>query len=216
MAVLSDWRVEGTENVPAAGPLLVVANHFSFVDPPLLAASISRPMTFVAKAELWEATPARLFCQAIRMLPIRRGEADRTALRGALRVLEAGRALAFFPEGTRGKEPVKRLKQAHDGIAFLARLSGAPVLPVGIYGTEVIDTTNDIVPQALRRPAFRVRIGETFKLPPKTIGKSSQTLSADTAFIMAHIARLLPEHYRGYYAEDAQRLSEHEGTTPAP
>lgn len=217
--LLADWQVEGTQHMPKKGPLLVVCNHFSFIDPPLLVGCMPRVITFVAKAELWDSAGSRLFCKANGMMPIRRGEPDLSALRGVLRVLEEGRAVGFFPEGTRGRDPVKTLKEAQAGIALLARLSGAPILPVGVYGTEVIDSPAAIRRLALKRPSFRIRVGEPFHLPPKPSVKTAQDHTGDTGFIMAHIARLLPERYWGYYADHVRRLTaetERVALRPAP
>lgn len=190
--LLADWQVEGAQQVPHTGPLIVAANHFSFVDPALLAASFPRPLTFFAKAELWRSLPSRLFCQAMGVLPVRRGEPDRAALRAAVAVLGSGGCIAFFPEGTRGRDWPRVLKPARPGVAFLARLSGAPVVPVGIAGTEVVDTAAQIAAQTLRRPAFRVRFGDPLEL--------SADPEAGTDRVMRAIAALLPERYRGPYA----------------
>lgn len=209
-ALLSRWRVKGAELVPKSGPLIAVANHFSFVDPPLLAASFPRPLVFVAKSELWHALPSRLFCQAIGMLPLRRGEPDRSALRAMLRVLNQGGAIGFFPEGTRGRERPKALKPAHSGVALLALMSGAPIVPVGIAGTDVIGTPTDLLTQALRRPTFAVGIGAPFLLPKEAGKRSPALLAAQRDYIMVQIARLLPEQYWGVYAEQTRLSLERE------
>lgn len=195
--LLSRWRLEGLASVPPSGPLIVVANHFSFVDPPLLAASIPRPLSFIAKAELWEAAPSRLFAEGMGLLPIRRGEADLGALRSALGVLQAGGAIGFFPEGTRGREKPKQLKRGQPGVALVARHSGAAILPVGIAGTDVIETPRDIPLQLGRRPPFTVRIGQPFFLERRP-GRAD--LQTDVDGIMLRIAELLPERYRPAYA----------------
>jgi 1-acyl-sn-glycerol-3-phosphate acyltransferase len=193
-ALLANCRVEGRQNVPQTGPLIVAANHFSLVDPPLLGATFPRPLRFFAKAELWNALPSRLFCDAIGVLPLRRGEADRAALRQALGILKDGGAIAFFPEGTRGRSYPRTLKPARPGIAFLARLSGAPVLPVAIAGTDVVDSPADILTQAFTRPRFDVCIGRPVQLP------RDLPLEEATTAVMQEIAHLLPERYRGPYA----------------
>jgi len=205
-SLLADWRVEGEERMPKSGPLIVAANHFSLVDPPLLAASLPRQMSYLGKAELWGNPVGRIFSRGIGIIPLRRGQADRPALRTALTVLERGGVVGVFPEGTRGREHPRRLKPGLPGIALLARLSGAPLVPVGIAGTDAIDRPSDILTRALSRPRFRVLIGDPFDLP----ARNPRDLDADTTLIMTAIARLLPERYWGPYAPEevgnSQRL----------
>jgi cytidylate kinase len=129
------FRVEsrGGENIPARGPVLLVANHSSVLDPPLVGGVSDRQLSFLAKAELFEIP---LFGELIRRLnarPIRREGSDPGALRAAMRVLEEGRALLIFPEGTRGDEGV--IRPAKTGAGMLAVLSGAAVVPVFVRGS---------------------------------------------------------------------------------
>src|SRR5947209_8345778 len=93
---LTRWTVAGLENVPKNGPIIIAANHFGFLDPPLLAASFHRPITLLAKADFWCSQPSRLFCEAMGVLPIKRGEPDRRGLERAAAVLRDGGAVAFF------------------------------------------------------------------------------------------------------------------------
>ena len=126
-------RRRGTEHVPAKGPVLLVANHASFLDPPLVGAALPRQLTFMAKAELFDVP---LFGGLIRRLnarPLRREGGDAAALRMALRVLKEGGALLVFPEGTRGENGI--LGPAKPGAGMLAVLGGAPVIPVYIGGS---------------------------------------------------------------------------------
>ena len=121
------------ENVPAAGPVLLVSNHSSVLDPPLIGSATDRQLSFLAKAELFDLP---LFGGLIRRLnarPIRREGADPSALRTAMRVLEDGGALLIFPEGTRGDEGI--IRSAKTGAGMLAVLSGAAVVPVYIQGS---------------------------------------------------------------------------------
>ncbi|HYY06687.1 MAG TPA: lysophospholipid acyltransferase family protein, partial [Candidatus Limnocylindria bacterium] len=126
-------EVKNREHVPLAGPVLLVANHSSFLDPPLVGGVAPRQLSFLAKAELFRIP---LFGPLIRRLnarPLRREGADPGALRTALRVLEEDGALLIFPEGTRGPEGV--LRPAKAGAGMLAVMSGAPVVPVYISGS---------------------------------------------------------------------------------
>jgi 1-acyl-sn-glycerol-3-phosphate acyltransferase len=126
-------RSRGAEHVPAKGPVLLVANHVSFLDPPLVGGASPRPLSYLAKAELFRVP---LFGGLIRRLnaqPLRREGGDAAALRAALRVLKRGGALLVFPEGTRGEGDI--LGPAKPGAGMLAVLGGAPVVPVYISGS---------------------------------------------------------------------------------
>ena len=126
-------RSRGTAHVPATGPVLLVANHVSHLDSPLIGAASPRYLSFLAKAELFRIP---LFGGVIRRLhahPLRREGADAGALRTALRVLKNGGALLVFPEGTRGEGDI--LGPAKPGAGMLAVLGGAPVVPVYVGGS---------------------------------------------------------------------------------
>src|SRR5207249_9248838 len=121
------FRLEaiGTENVPAHGPVLLVANHSSVLDPPLIGGASDRQLTYLAKAELFKIPLFGALIHGLNARPVRREGADPGALRTAKRVLEEGRALLVFPEGPRGEEGVTRA--ARRGAARLAVSSGAAV-----------------------------------------------------------------------------------------
>jgi 1-acyl-sn-glycerol-3-phosphate acyltransferase len=129
------FRVEGhgTEHVPAEGPVLLVANHSSVLDPPLVGGLCPRQLTFLAKAELFGVPVFGAFIRRLGAKPLRREGADASALRTAQRVLAQGQALLVFPEGTRGEEGV--LRNAKPGAALLAVQSGATVVPVYVRGS---------------------------------------------------------------------------------
>jgi CMP/dCMP kinase len=129
------FRLEaiGTENVPAHGPVLLVANHSSVLDPPLIGGAADRQLTYLAKAELFKIPLFGALIHGLNARPVRREGADPGALRTARRVLEEGGALLVFPEGTRGEEGV--IRPAKPGAGLLAVSSGAPVVPVYVRGS---------------------------------------------------------------------------------
>jgi 1-acyl-sn-glycerol-3-phosphate acyltransferase len=144
-------------NVPATGPVLLVSNHLSVLDPPLVGSATDRKLTFLAKAELFEIPLFGRFIRALNARPLRREGADASALREALRTLREGRALLVFPEGTRGADDGE-LREAKTGAGMLAVVSGAPVVPVYITGS------GRAWPKGRRLPR-RARVTVTFGLP---------------------------------------------------
>lgn len=180
-----DLRVEGTQHVPLAGGLLVVSNHASNTDPPLVASTCPRPLIFMGKTELFRNPLAGALLRAWHVFPVRRGEVDVAAVRLALSLLKEGSALVIFPEGTRHPEGLGR---ATPGIGYLAGRSACPVLPVAIAGSAQIRGFMSL----LRRPQVRVRFGKPF-----TIETGNSEEAAE--LIMRSIAELLPPDQRGHY-----------------
>jgi 1-acyl-sn-glycerol-3-phosphate acyltransferase len=123
----------GAEHVPATGPVLLVSNHVSMLDPPLIGGSVPRRLSFLAKAELFKVPLLGGLIRRLGAQPLRREGPDAGALRAALRVLRRGDALLVFPEGTRGEEGV--LGPAKPGAGMLAVLAAAPVIPVYVSGS---------------------------------------------------------------------------------
>jgi 1-acyl-sn-glycerol-3-phosphate acyltransferase len=208
-AVMTSWllwiigpaRVEGLENVPRTGGYLVVANHCSDVDPPGLGWAVGhrtgRVVHFMAKDEMrrwpligWLASQAGAFY-------VRRGSGDRAAQRTAIQVLEAGRPLAIFPEGTRSRDG--QLKEGRAGAALLAMRADVPVLPVGISGTHRIFEGGRRWP---RRTPITFTIGEPFRLPHND-ELDRAALKEGTERTMRAIAALLPPEQRGRWDSPA-------------
>lgn len=187
----SRWRVEGLDNVPRDGPLVVVANHMSNWDPPLLSLSLGRYAVFMGKEELFRYRPLNPFLSGLGIFPVGRGRLDREALRIAERILADGGVLAVFPEGSRSRE--RRLKPALPGSAMIALRTGVPVLAAAITGTEKIA----IGPRSWRRPVVTVRFGSPFRVGDEC--GSDRRRAAD--FMMGRVAELLPPGYRGAYAD---------------
>ena len=127
-------KAYGAENMPSEGGVIVAANHMSNWDPPFLASFLQRPVSYMAKQELFEIP---IFGTVIRWLfafPVRRGAADRSAVKAAVKELRAGRCVGIFPEGTRSKDG--EVHRFGAGVALLASMSGAPVVPAAIVGTD--------------------------------------------------------------------------------
>ncbi|MDP2954088.1 MAG: lysophospholipid acyltransferase family protein, partial [Chloroflexota bacterium] len=125
--------------------------------------------------------------------PVRRGEPDRRALRQAEAVLREGLALGMFPEGTRSR--TAQLQRPKAGTSLIALGAGAPILPVGISGSEAISGLGFI----FRRPKITVNVGRSFTLPRREGKVTAAQLDRLSDVIMEHIADLLPESYRGVY-----------------
>ncbi len=125
-------RVSGVEHVPLTGPVIVACNHASNLDPPLLGSCAPRPITYMAKKELFAIPVLGPLITALGAFPVDRSRGDVAAIKAAARVLQTGAALGIFPEGGRNGDGSKA---PQSGVALLASLSGAPVVPAYIDGT---------------------------------------------------------------------------------
>jgi len=194
LLLLTRCQVRGKENIPSQGPLLVVANHLNLADSPLLGVSLGRKLIFMAKKQLFRFKVIGYFVRGFGAFPVHRGQLDRKALRRANQVLAEGLVLVMFPEGMRSLHG--QLQPAFYGSALIALRSGAPILPVGLIGTEKIKG----VTWLLRRPQITVNIGHPFYLSPTSSRLTKAELAKATNSIMGRIAELLPLEYRGNYA----------------
>jgi 1-acyl-sn-glycerol-3-phosphate acyltransferase len=129
-------RSVGEENIPRTGGVIFAPNHISNLDPPAVACGTNkRQLAFMAKEELFKGFFGKII-SSVGAFPVRRGEGDTESVRKTIALLEDGRAVLVFPEGTRGDG--KRLGPINRGVAMLAKRTNAPVLPIGIVGTHVV------------------------------------------------------------------------------
>jgi 1-acyl-sn-glycerol-3-phosphate acyltransferase len=193
VSALSDWGVTGVENVPPWGPLIIVSNHLSQSDPSFIGAAIPRRPRFLAKKELFANPIAGPLIRSYGGFPLNRQGGDLAAYRWAMKLLERDGTLVLFPEGTRSPTGLRR---ARDGATRIALASQAPLLPVGITGTENFGTWARVFFPNAR---IRVNIGRPFTLPHVEGKPSREVLGSLTDMLMQRIAILLPPEYRGEY-----------------
>ena len=184
----------GVEHVPPTGPLLVTTNHLSLLDPPLLLVATPRQGVMFITSKHKKNPLIAAVVRAIGCIWVERGEADRAALRATLEVLKTDIVVGIAPEGTRS--PTHSLQPAKTGTAYLATRSNAAILPSAVWGVE---TMRHSLLRA-RRPAVFIRYGPTYQLPEDPRAKG-EALEAYTTEIMCRTAALLPEKYRGVYAD---------------
>lgn len=208
---LGTTRITGRENIPAQGPYIIVVNHMSKADPPLLYVSFPPFKLRFFAAEKWESHP--FFGPIMRWagaIYINRGEVDRKALREAMDELAKGSIFGLAPEGTRSR--VHEMIHAKDGAAYLASRSNVPILPVGVVNTDIMGANV----MRLRRTHLECHIGKPFTLPELGHRPKGNELAAYTHYIMVKIAELLPPRYYGYYKDSPALAAAIRGEDPWP
>ena len=178
-------RTTGNERVPMSGPLVVVANHGSHLDPPLLGHGLGRPVAFMAKAELFRIPLLGRLIRACGAYPVKRGASDREAIRTATAKLQEGWAIGVFLDGTR--QPDGRVNRPMPGAALLAARSGAPLLPVAIVNSHRALGAGRSLPRLV---PLLLRIGDPVP-PPKSRRKPD--LEATTRELQLRINALLDQ-----------------------
>jgi 1-acyl-sn-glycerol-3-phosphate acyltransferase len=199
---MSRISIEGAlDQIPREGPLIIAANHASNLDAVVLGAwltpRLGRRIHWLGKRELFDWPIVGWIAANGGVHPVDRGAADVEAFRLARRILDEGHVLFVFPEGTRS--PDGALQEARDGVAVLATRTGAPIVPIGIGGSDRVWPRG----QRLPHPGGHVvvRVGAPFRpadeLPPGTARRDAK--AQVTAMIMSRIAALLPVRQRGVY-----------------
>jgi 1-acyl-sn-glycerol-3-phosphate acyltransferase len=207
------WRpvVVGRENIPPDGPVILASNHLSFIDSIVIPLAVPRRVVFLAKAEYWEgrslaSLPRRLFFRTFGAVPVQR-EQQRDAqasLDLARDVLAEGDAFGIYPEGTRSRDG--RLYRGRTGVGWLSMAAGAPVVPVGLVGTDKVQPVGATVPRIHRvHIAFAppVRPQDYADLPPGQARRRITDAVMDSVAALTGQARA--EGYNDHVPADAQR-----------
>ncbi|MCL8024923.1 lysophospholipid acyltransferase family protein [Nocardioides bruguierae] len=197
-------RVEGLENVPRSGPVVLASNHLSFVDSVVIPCVVPRKVVFLAKSDYFTGTGlsgglSRAWFAGLGMLPVDRDDprSALTSLDTALEVLARGEAFGLYPEGTRSRDG--RLYRGRTGVAHLALTAGVPVVPVGLVGTEKIQPVGANLPRLARitvRFGTAIEPGDRFAGLP--LGKARRLLTDE---VMAAIGGLTGQEQAGVYNE---------------
>ncbi|HET6822491.1 MAG TPA: lysophospholipid acyltransferase family protein [Anaerolineales bacterium] len=191
-------EVRGYENLPKDASFVIATNHLGIADVPIAFYALNRWDMFVVIGEKWQDVGLfRWVGKHFNFIFIDRFNPDIKALRKIISLMEENNILVIAPEGTRSRTGA--LIEARPGVSYLATKLGRPIVPVGIVGTEDKHLINNL--KKLRRSHIIVTAGIPFTLPPLPRENRDETLRRYTDEIMCHIAALLPENYRGVYAD---------------
>ena len=185
---------EGLENFPTEGPAIVMINHIALIDPVVVLGAMPRNVVPLAKIEVYRYPVIGIFPKLWEVIPVRRQEFDRKAIRQALRVLEAGECILMAPEGTRSPA----LQTGKEGVAYLGVKSGAPIIPVAVTGSKGFPTFN---PLRWLRPGASVKVGRAFRFRTGDGRPDREALRLMTDEAMYVLSGLLPENHRGVYSD---------------
>ena len=172
-------RIYGAEKVPQSGALIAVCNHASDFDPPILSNCLRRPVSYMAKEELFKVP---LFKQGIKLYgayPVKRGASDRSAIRAAMKALENGWIAGIFLDGTRSKNG--KVNNPKLGAALIAAKTQVPLIPVSLWGTEKILSKGSFIPKPV---PITIRIGDVIEPPRSTKKEELQSVTNKCAEII--------------------------------
>ena len=197
---LARVRIIGKENIPYGIPYVVAMNHVSIFDPPFVGAFWPEQLEIIGAIDVFSKPGQGLVLKMYGVIPVHRGDYDRSLLTRIVSIIKSGIPLLIAPEGARSHKPA--MGRAKPGIAYIVEQTGVPVLPVGLIGT-----TEDFWPRAKRgqKPPLEMRIGKPITLPHITAQGTEKHAARqrNADLVMSYLAGLLPEEYRGVYAESA-------------
>ncbi|MCE5198881.1 MAG: lysophospholipid acyltransferase family protein [Armatimonadota bacterium] len=189
--IFGRWQVIGHENIPNTGGVLLCGNHVSYIDPPALGARTGRPVHFMAKLELFQIPVMGPAIRGVGAFPVKRGTADRGALKKAIELLQSGEVVGMFPEGQRTMDG--KLKAAEAGVGMIVLRSKVPVIPVALVNTEKL-----LPPHSFLFHFSRVKVvyGKPIHLDDLYDQGGREAVEEVGRRIMAAIGQILDE-YRG-------------------
>ena len=197
-------HVEGWENIPADGPVVMMGNHMSNLDPVVMISFYpDRDIVPLAKIEAFDRPILRYFVSHWGAIPVNRGEADISALKAALEHIQHGHIVMLYAEGTRSKTGLIR---GQEGSAYIALKTDATIVPVAIWGTRDFPMTWG---REFRRTPVHVCFGQPFRFRREGNRLPREHFRAMTDEAMYRIAGLLPEEWRGVYADLSKATTEH-------
>ena len=198
--ILAKVKIVGKENIPYGKPYLVAINHISIFDPPFAGAFWPEQLEIVGASDVFDKPSQGWLLKWYGVIPVHRGDYDRLLLTKIIRILRSGSPLLIAPEG--GRSHVPAMRRAKPGVAYLIEQTGVPVLAAGLIGT-----TEDFWRRAKRgeKPPLEMRISKPIFLPEITAKGTARHAARqkNADLVMSHLAGLLPEEYRGVYADSA-------------
>lgn len=198
LRVIAHFEIRGRENVPLTGGVVIASNHIGILDIVMVYFAIDRTDLFIPVAEKWEKIGwIKWLGKHLNFLFVDRYNPDLKALRKMIALMQDGKCLVIAPEGTRSR--TGGLIEGKPGVTYLAARSGFPVVPVAITGTE--DEVLLANAKHFKKSFVTLTAGEPFTVPPLPNKDRDIALQRYTDEIMCQIAALLPEKYRGFYAE---------------
>jgi len=196
--VLANIKITGKENIPYGTPYVAAMNHVSIFDPPFIGAFWPEELEIIGASNVFDKPGQGLVLKAYGVIPVHRGEYDRSLLSRIVDIIRSGYPLLIAPEG--GRSHVTAMRRAQPGVAYIIEQTKVPVIPVALIGT-----TEDFWHRATHgdRPSLEMKIGKPIVLPEnRAKGRERHEVrQANADLVMRHLAGLLPEEYRGVYAD---------------
>ena len=180
-------RYLGRDKIPVDGPLIIAANHLSHIDPAFIMTATKRPVSYMSKKEHFDGAIRRLVFKQVGVIPVDREEGGKDALNGAIEILEKGGAIGIFPEGTRSRDG--KMGKGKTGVARLAALTGAAVVPVAIRQTDGVWPVSKRAPRPWRK--FYYKFGDPIYFDYKE--KNHENFRKFTDSVMSRIVELSNE-----------------------